>query len=66
MFELTAEEHSSSRSQNGTLKQGENVKYVPMMFAELCKALHNHLPYIRRTWSSNDYDSFCRNATVIN
>ena len=41
MFELTSEEYSFSRSQNGTLKQGENIKYSPMVFTELCKALHN-------------------------
>lgn len=35
MFELTPEEYYNSRSQNGTLKQGENVKYAPMVFTEL-------------------------------
>ena len=34
MFELTPEEYYNSRSQNGTLKQGENVKYSPMVFTE--------------------------------
>ncbi len=34
MFELTLEEYFSSRSQNGTLKQGENIKYSPMVFTE--------------------------------
>ena len=34
MFELTPEEYSFSRSQNGTLKQGSNVKYAPMVFSE--------------------------------
>ena len=34
MFELTSEEYSFSRSQNGTLKQGENIKYSPMVFTE--------------------------------
>lgn len=34
MFELTPEEYSFSRSQNGTLKQGSNVKYAPMVFTE--------------------------------
>ncbi len=34
MFELTPEEYSYSRSQIGTLKQGENVKYPPMVFTE--------------------------------
>lgn len=34
MFELTPEEYFSSRSQNGTLKQGENIKYSPMVFTE--------------------------------
>ena len=35
MFELLPEEYDFSRSQNGTLKQGENVKYAPMVFTEL-------------------------------
>jgi hypothetical protein len=35
MFELLSEEYDISRSQNGTLKQGENVKYAPMVFTEL-------------------------------
>lgn len=35
MFELTPEEyHFSSRSQNGTLKKGQNIKYAPMAFTE--------------------------------
>lgn len=34
MFELTPEEYYNSRSQNGTLKQGENIKYSPMVFTE--------------------------------
>jgi len=34
MFELTQEEYSFSRSQNGTLKQGANIKYSPMVFTE--------------------------------
>jgi hypothetical protein len=34
MFELTQEEYYNSRSQNGTLKQGENIKYSPMVFTE--------------------------------
>jgi hypothetical protein len=34
MFELTPEEYHLSRSQNGTLKQGENIKYSPMVFTE--------------------------------
>ncbi|MFZ1694017.1 MAG: ORF6N domain-containing protein [Flavobacteriales bacterium] len=34
MFELTAEEAGSSRSQIGTLKRGENIKYLPMAFTE--------------------------------
>lgn len=34
MFELTAEEYSNSRCQNGTLKQGDNIKYSPMVFTE--------------------------------
>ncbi|SMD01870.1 ORF6N domain-containing protein [Pedobacter nyackensis] len=34
MFELTAEEYQFSRSQNGTLKQGSNIKYAPMVFTE--------------------------------
>lgn len=34
MFELTPEEYSFSRSQNGTLKQGSNVKYAPMVLTE--------------------------------
>lgn len=42
MFELTPEEYTLiSRSQNGTLKQGYNIKYAPMAFTELCKPLHN-------------------------
>jgi hypothetical protein len=34
MFELTKEEAEISRSQFGTLKQGENIKYLPMAFTE--------------------------------
>jgi cell division protein FtsL len=34
MFELTAEEYQSLRSQIGTLKQGEHIKYLPMVFTE--------------------------------
>lgn len=34
MFELTPEEYNSLRSQNGTLKRGEHVKYLPMAFTE--------------------------------
>jgi len=33
-FELTKEEAENSRSQFGTLKQGENIKYLPMAFTE--------------------------------
>lgn len=34
MFELSHEEYRLLRSQNGTLKQGEHVKYLPMAFTE--------------------------------
>jgi hypothetical protein len=34
MFELSQEEYRSLRSQNGTLKQGEHAKYLPMAFTE--------------------------------
>ncbi len=34
MFELTIEEYNSLRSQIGTLKRGEHVKYLPMVFTE--------------------------------
>jgi phage regulator Rha-like protein len=34
MFELSPEEYNVSRCQNGTLKQGGNVKYTPMVFTE--------------------------------
>ncbi|TCK80944.1 ORF6N domain-containing protein [Albibacterium bauzanense] len=34
MFESTPEESRNSRSQNGTLKQGGNIKYAPMVFTE--------------------------------
>jgi hypothetical protein len=34
MFELNQREYPFSRSQNGTLKQGENIKYAPMVFTE--------------------------------
>ncbi len=34
MFELSPEEYSFSRCQNGTLKKGGNVKYAPMVFTE--------------------------------
>lgn len=34
MFELSQEEYSSLRSQNGTLKQGAHAKYLPMSFTE--------------------------------
>ncbi|MBD1384593.1 ORF6N domain-containing protein [Mucilaginibacter rigui] len=35
MFELSPEEFQISRSQIGTLKQGQNFKYAPMAFTEL-------------------------------
>lgn len=35
MFELSPEEYQISRSQIGTMKQGQNVKYAPMAFTEL-------------------------------
>jgi hypothetical protein len=36
MFELTKDEiNKISRSQNGTLKHGTNIKYAPMAFTEL-------------------------------
>lgn len=34
MFELTLEEAENSRSQNATLKQGDNIKYMPFAFTE--------------------------------
>jgi hypothetical protein len=34
MFELTKEEAEVSRSQNATLKRGENIKYLPHAFTE--------------------------------
>jgi len=34
MFELTAEEHSSLRSQIATLKRGRHSKYPPFVFTE--------------------------------
>lgn len=34
MFELTGEEAATSRSQNATLKRGENIKYLPYAFTE--------------------------------
>ena len=34
MFELTKEEAEASRSQNATLKRGENIKYLPYAFTE--------------------------------
>lgn len=34
MFELSYEEYRLLRSQYGTLKQGEHVKYLPMAFTE--------------------------------
>ena len=34
MFELTSTEAEISRSQNATLKQGENIKYLPYAFTE--------------------------------
>lgn len=34
MFELSPEEYSVSRCHFGTLKQGGNVKYAPMVFTE--------------------------------
>lgn len=34
MFEMTVEEAEASRSQNATLKRGENVKYLPLAFTE--------------------------------
>jgi phage regulator Rha-like protein len=34
MFELTKEEAEVSRSQNATLKRGENIKYLPYAFTE--------------------------------
>ncbi len=46
MFELTQEEYESLRSQFGTLKRGEHVKYLPFAFTEqgvamLSSALHS-------------------------
>jgi hypothetical protein len=35
MFELIPEEYDISRSQNGTLNRGENIKYKPMVFTEV-------------------------------
>jgi hypothetical protein len=34
MFELTAEEYNSLRSQIGTLKRGEHSKFLPYVFSE--------------------------------
>jgi phage regulator Rha-like protein len=34
MFELTRQEAEASRSQNVTLKRGENIKYLPYAFTE--------------------------------
>ena len=34
MFKLIPEEYNISRNQNGTLKQGSNIKYSPMVFTE--------------------------------
>lgn len=34
MFELTKQEAEVSRRQIGTLKQGENIKYLPYAFTE--------------------------------
>jgi len=34
MFQLTAEEVAGSRFQSGTLKRGQNVKYLPYAFTE--------------------------------
>jgi cell division protein FtsL len=34
MFELTKQEAEISRSQIATLKQGENIKYLPYVFTE--------------------------------
>ncbi len=34
MFELTLEEAMASRSQNATLKRGDNIKYLPLAFTE--------------------------------
>ncbi|MCD0487476.1 ORF6N domain-containing protein [Pedobacter sp. MC2016-14] len=34
MFELSPDEYQFSRSQIGTLKQGRNIKYAPMVFTE--------------------------------
>lgn len=34
MFELTQDEAEASRSQNATLKRGENIKYLPYAFTE--------------------------------
>jgi phage regulator Rha-like protein len=34
MFELTVEEYTVSRRQFGTLKQGDNLKYLPYAFTE--------------------------------
>ena len=34
MFQLTKEEIDSSRSQFATLKQGQNIKYLPYVFTE--------------------------------
>jgi len=48
MFELTPEEYHFSRRQNGTLKQGTNIKHAPMVFTEQGVAMLSSVLNIKR------------------
>jgi len=40
MFRLTSDEAEASRCQTGTLKQGQNIKYLPYAFTQEFDAIH--------------------------
>ena len=53
MFEITKEESEISRSQNVTLKQGQNIKYLPMAFTEQGVAMLSSVLNSKRAISVN-------------
>jgi len=53
MFELSAEEYSSLRSQIGTLKRGEHAKYSPMVFTEQGVSMLSSVPNSRTAMRVN-------------
>lgn len=53
MFEITKEESEISRSQIVTLKQGQNIKYLPMAFTEQGVAMLSSVLNSKRAISVN-------------